>query len=150
MDTQSAARHDAWASGENYEPYVGRWSRAIAPKFIDWLGVREGSHWLDVGCGTGALSQTILHKASPATVRGIDRSQGFVTYAQMRVQDARAQFGIAQSTFYDWQERGLMPPGIALGVRSVGWPAHELDALAAARIRGAREEEMREAINLVS
>ena len=49
-------------------------------------------------------------------------------FAIRRAKEARAQFGIAQSTFYDWQERGLMPPGIALGVRSVGWPAHELDA----------------------
>jgi prophage regulatory protein len=60
-----------------------------------------------------------------------------------RAKDARAQFGIPQSTFYDWQARGLMPPGIALGIRSVGWPAHELDALAAARIRGASEDEIR-------
>lgn len=97
MDNQSAARHDAWASGENYEPYVGRWSRVIAPKFIDWLGVAAESHWLDVGCGTGALSQTILQKSAPTTVKGIDRSQGFVTYAQMRVQDARAQFEVGDA-----------------------------------------------------
>ena len=60
-----------------------------------------------------------------------------------RGKDARAQFGIAQSTFYDWQERGLMPPGIPLGVRSVGWPAHELDAIAAARIASKSEDEIR-------
>lgn len=60
-----------------------------------------------------------------------------------RGKEARAQYGIAQSTFYDWIERGLMPPGIALGVRSVGWPAHELDSLAAARIRGASEDEIK-------
>lgn len=64
-------------------------------------------------------------------------------YTIKRAKVARDQFGIAQSTFYEWQERGLMPPGIALGVRSVGWPQHELDALAAARIRGASEEEIR-------
>lgn len=60
-----------------------------------------------------------------------------------RAKEARAQFGIAQSTFYDWQSQGLMPPGIALGVRSVGWPAHELDAIAAARIAGKSEDEIR-------
>ena len=64
-------------------------------------------------------------------------------YTIKRAKDARAQFGIAQSTFYDWQERGLMPPGIALGIRSVGWPEHELNALAAARIRGASEDEIK-------
>lgn len=60
-----------------------------------------------------------------------------------RARDARAQFGIASSTFYDWQERGLMSPGISLGARSVGWPAHELDAIAAARIAGKSEDEIR-------
>ena len=65
------------------------------------------------------------------------------TYIIKRGKDARAQFGIAQSTFYDWQARGLCPPGISLGIRSVGWPAHELDAIAAARIAGKTEDEIR-------
>lgn len=60
-----------------------------------------------------------------------------------RGKDARAQFGIASSTFYEWITRGLMPPGIALGWRSVGWPAHELDAIAVARIAGKTEDEIR-------
>lgn len=60
-----------------------------------------------------------------------------------RARDARAQFGIAQSTYYDWIERGLMTPGIALGARSVAWPAHELDALVAARVAGKSEVEIR-------
>ncbi len=60
-----------------------------------------------------------------------------------RAKDARAQFGYSQSGFYELIKNGLMPPGIALGVRSVGWPQHELDTLAAARIRGASEEEIR-------
>ena len=60
-----------------------------------------------------------------------------------RARDARAQFGIAQSTFYEWVHKSLMTPPIALGVRSVGWPAHELDAIAAARIAGKSEDEIR-------
>ena len=60
-----------------------------------------------------------------------------------RAKDARGQFGIAQSTFYEWIARGLMTPGIALGWRSVGWPAHELDAIAGARIAGKTEDEIR-------
>lgn len=65
------------------------------------------------------------------------------SYTIKRGKDARAQFGIASSTFYEWITRGLMPPGIALGWRSVGWPAHELDAIAAARIAGKTEDEIR-------
>ncbi|MDA8129662.1 MAG: AlpA family phage regulatory protein [Betaproteobacteria bacterium] len=60
-----------------------------------------------------------------------------------RAKDARAQFGIGNSTFYEWQEKGLMTPGVPLGARAVGWPAHELDAIAAARIAGKSEDEIR-------
>lgn len=64
-------------------------------------------------------------------------------YTLKRAKDARSQFGISQSTFYDWQASGLMPPGIALGIRAVAWPAHELDAIAAARIASKTEDEIR-------
>ena len=67
---------DEWASGDAYEPYVGRWSRLVARVFINWLSVPAKGSWLDIGCGTGALSQTILELADPAHIRGVDRSQG--------------------------------------------------------------------------
>ena len=28
---------DAWTSDQAYEPYVGRWSRLVAPRFLRWL-----------------------------------------------------------------------------------------------------------------
>ncbi|HET7767776.1 MAG TPA: methyltransferase domain-containing protein [Chloroflexota bacterium] len=81
-----------WAIGEAYEPYVGRWSRAVARDFLAWLAVPPGARWLDVGCGTGALSATILAGASPAAVTGIDSSEGFVAHARQHVPDPRASF----------------------------------------------------------
>jgi hypothetical protein len=30
-----ASRHDAWQAGESYDLYMGRWSRQIAPRFLD-------------------------------------------------------------------------------------------------------------------
>lgn len=64
------------------------------------------------------------------------------SYIIRRKPEARAQFGIANSTFHVWIKRGLMVPGIALGQRSVGFPAYELDAIAAARIAGKSEDEI--------
>ena len=61
-----AERKDVWASGDAYEPYVGRWSRLVAKQFLQWLAIAPGRNWLDVGCGTGALTQTILKEADPA------------------------------------------------------------------------------------
>ena len=39
-------RTDVWASGDAYEPYVGRWSRLVARQFVTWLGVPENKEWL--------------------------------------------------------------------------------------------------------
>jgi ubiquinone/menaquinone biosynthesis C-methylase UbiE len=41
---------------------------------LGWLGVEPGARWLDVGCGTGALAETILALTAPAEVVGVDRS----------------------------------------------------------------------------
>jgi SAM-dependent methyltransferase len=114
MGNKDAPR-EVWASGDFYEPYVGRWSRLVAQEFIRWLDVPEDSQWLDVGCGTGALSQTILDLANPQKVKGIDRSEGFIEYARSKVSDPRATFetGDAQalpveSGTYDATVSGLV------------------------------------------
>jgi ubiquinone/menaquinone biosynthesis C-methylase UbiE len=97
MTTQPPA--DNWAVGAVYEPFVGRWSRLIAQQFLSALNVPPDGQWLDVGCGTGALTQTILKLAQPQSVMGIDRSEGFIGYARQQIVDARADFkvGDAQS-----------------------------------------------------
>jgi ubiquinone/menaquinone biosynthesis C-methylase UbiE len=93
------ARYDVWASGDSYEQYVGRWSRMVAMEFIRWLAVPDDRQWLDAGCGTGALSQTILTLNNPKSVKGIDRSEEFIATARGRVSHSNAEFtrGDAQS-----------------------------------------------------
>src|SRR6266542_3520869 len=86
---RSSETRDTWADGEAYEPYVGRWSRLVAREFLGWLGVPAGREWLDVGCGTGALTQTILATCAPRSVLGVDASAGYVAYAREQVTDGR-------------------------------------------------------------
>jgi SAM-dependent methyltransferase len=86
------ARHDVWASGDSYEQYVGRWSRLVAKEFIRWLAIPEDRQWLDVGCGTGALSQTILSLAKPKSIKGVDRSAQFIETARERVSRLNVEF----------------------------------------------------------
>jgi SAM-dependent methyltransferase len=117
---------DIWASGDAYEPYVGRWSRLVAREFLPWLSVPAGSRWLDVGCGTGALCQTILHLTNPGHVKGIDRSQDYVECARARILDARAQFEVgdaqalpAETGAYDAVVSGLVLNFIPASDRAV-------------------------------
>jgi SAM-dependent methyltransferase len=93
----AAGREDVWASGEAYEPYVGRWSRLVAREFLNWLGAPANAEWLDLGCGTGALCELILQTTSPHRVTGIDPSDGFVSFARSKVTDRRATFHVGDA-----------------------------------------------------
>jgi len=72
---------DTWERGSPYEQYVGRWSRRVAPLFLSWLSIPAGRRWLDVGCGTGALCAAIVDRCSPASVAGVEPSEGFLKAA---------------------------------------------------------------------
>ena len=68
--TEPGAR-SVWDAGAAYEPYVGRWSRLVAREFLRWLDVPPSRRWLDVGCGTGALTEMIvIHARACRSQRG--------------------------------------------------------------------------------
>ncbi len=86
------SKDGAWEAGDAYERYVGRWSGLVAREFFRWLDRPGGLHWLDVGCGTGALAAAIVEGCAPAAVIGVDPSAGFIATARTRVADPRARF----------------------------------------------------------
>lgn len=89
---------ETWGSGDAYERYVGRWSRKVATDLLRWLGVGRGLAWADVGCGTGALAETILAACEPASIEGVDASAGFVSDARQRLRDPRVRFVTGDAT----------------------------------------------------
>jgi SAM-dependent methyltransferase len=111
-----ASRHDAWQAGDSYDLYMGRWSRQIAPRFLDWLDPEGGLDWLEVGCGTGALSAAILARCNPKSLISIDPSEGFLTKARVNVSDARATFqaGDAQSLTVETGSRDMIVSALVL------------------------------------
>lgn len=71
---------------------MGRWSRLVASRFVAWLDPPPGAAWLEIGCGTGALTATILERAAPASLIACDPSDAFVAHARRTFTDARVSF----------------------------------------------------------
>jgi SAM-dependent methyltransferase len=86
------ASPDRWDGAAEYESYIGRWSRPVAERFVDWLDVPAGRSWLDVGCGTGALTAAIVHRTVPASVTALDLSAELVASAARDIHDRRVVF----------------------------------------------------------
>jgi ubiquinone/menaquinone biosynthesis C-methylase UbiE len=88
---------DSWNDADSYEYYVGRWSRLTAIEFLKWLDVKVGKDWLDVGCGTGALTSAILEISDPGSVIGLDTSEFQVDYAKETIRDKRGEFKLSEA-----------------------------------------------------
>jgi SAM-dependent methyltransferase len=86
--------HDA----SGYEQLMGRWSRRLAPAFVEFAGIAAGERVLDVGCGTGSLTFELATHPELREIRGIDYSATFVEAAQRRNNDPRVVIEQADAT----------------------------------------------------
>src|SRR5438552_3118028 len=71
-------------AADDYDRFMGRWSRAIGEKFLAWLDPPAGARWLDVGCGTGAFSELIQRRCAPKEIVGIDPAPAQIEYARKK------------------------------------------------------------------
>jgi SAM-dependent methyltransferase len=71
---------------------MGRWSQRVGDIFLDWLALPHGLRWLDVGCGNGAFTETLIARCPPASVTAIDPSEGQLAFARTRRGVKGAQF----------------------------------------------------------
>jgi SAM-dependent methyltransferase len=98
---------DEWVAGDAYEAYMGRWSRPLARVFVEWLRAKPAGHWLELGCGTGALTSTVCARAAPASIVACDPSLPFVEHARKNLLDARASFVVAGANALPIREGGF-------------------------------------------
>lgn len=66
-----------------------------------------------------------------------------MTHTILRLPAVKANTGLSRSTIYLRIAQGVFTHPVSLGARAVGWPAHEVAALNAARIAGKPETEIR-------
>ena len=90
--TQKVTDQIRFDDGAAYERYMGEWSRLVGETFLDWLAPLSGLRWLDVGCGNGAFTEMLVGRCAPASVHGIDSSEGQLAYARTRPAARVAQF----------------------------------------------------------
>lgn len=124
----TAKPDDAFRAASSYEDYMGRWSRQLAPRFLDWLGAPAGADWLEVGCGTGALSAAILEKAAPRSLLAIDPSAAFVAHAGGTLGSAKARFEVGDGQAPPAADASLDVVASALVLNFIPDPAAALRA----------------------
>jgi ubiquinone/menaquinone biosynthesis C-methylase UbiE len=69
---------------EQYDAFMGAWSRPLAPQLADFARVQRDQRVIDVGCGPGSLTAELVQRLGPANVTAVDPSEPFVAAARAR------------------------------------------------------------------
>jgi SAM-dependent methyltransferase len=86
-----------FSNADAYEYLMGRWSRVLAEKFLDFAGINDGERVLDVGCGTGALVASLAARTLRSEIVGIDPIAPFLDRARRHIADSRVRFDLGDA-----------------------------------------------------
>ncbi len=117
------AEQSFFTDGDAYERFMGRWSRATGEKFLDWLALPPGLHWLDVGCGTGAFTELILKRAAPRQVDAIDPAEDQIAFARNSASAAKVEFRVGDAQALPFADDSADVAAMALVIAFVPDPA---------------------------
>lgn len=79
-----------------YDRLIGRFSRPLAARFVDLAELESGDRALDVGCGTGLLSERLAERLGEDHVAGIDPSPTFLDALRARLPGVDVRLGPAE------------------------------------------------------
>ncbi|MDE2362228.1 MAG: methyltransferase domain-containing protein [Hyphomicrobiales bacterium] len=103
-----------FADGESYERFMGRWSRRAGEQFIDWLEAPRAADWIDIGCGNGAFTETLISRCAPKSVAAVDPSERQLAYARTRRASKLARFERGDAQALSFSERSFDVATMAL------------------------------------
>ena len=119
-----------------YEHFMGRWSRAVAPHFLRWIEPPLRARWLDVGCGTGILTEALLDLCEPASVIGIDPASAQIEQASSGPVGARAKFQQADATNLPFEDADFEIAASALVLNFIPDPLRAIEEMRRVTVPG--------------
>lgn len=84
----------------SYQRFMGRFAEPLAEAFVDWVGISPSHDVLDVGCGTGALTERLVQRVGLGKVSAVDPSASLAAAAMDRIAGLRVEQGIAERLPY--------------------------------------------------
>jgi ubiquinone/menaquinone biosynthesis C-methylase UbiE len=119
-----------FTDGAAYERLMGRWSRRAGDVFLEWIEAPKNVCWLDIGCGTGAFTEHVIHDCSPVAVIGIDPSPEQLAFARARAGLSIAQFQIGDAQDLPFSDNSFDMVAMALVMHFVPSPAKAVAEMA--------------------
>jgi SAM-dependent methyltransferase len=80
-----------------YDAFMGRYADRLAPVLIGFAGIQPGEAVVDVGCGPGALTETLAAQIGTERLAAVDPSEPFAAATAERVPGADVRVGAAES-----------------------------------------------------
>jgi SAM-dependent methyltransferase len=126
----SAPSDIRFSDGASYETYMGEWSLLVGRRFLDWLAPPAAAHWVDVGCGSGALTELLFERCAPSRVAGLDPSEAQLAFAQRRLGGRSASFAKGDAMALPYPDGALDAAVMALVIFFVPEPARGVAEMA--------------------
>ena len=83
--------------GAAYEVFLGRWTRLLAPRLLDFAEFGPEGPLLDVGTGTGSLAFAMASRWPGRQVVGIDIAESYIEHARSRATRSLATFEVGDA-----------------------------------------------------
>jgi SAM-dependent methyltransferase len=120
---------DRWTSGANYDQWMGRWSRLLAREFLTWLDLPGGLRWIDVCCGSGAVTEAIVECCEPECIVGIDTSSEQIEFARQHRTQPNVTFQTGNAMALPFANASFDVAVCGLGLNYIPSPVRGLEEL---------------------